>query len=254
MAEGREWPVRLSSCRRSRGGRSRRPKSGPAPVRGGVRRRRFERHQFAAGAVHVDGQREARAEGAVVVRNVGSLLRRVNCPTSRMADRGWGMARRVATLSPRPEPLGVFGGALVVSCGSRIADPCRYLLRVCGRLDTLRFAAHSGNPTGRRCASIRSVTSQGHPYARFYHALATGNARIGEAAARGLQQRHVAESKADGRSRGMPTRPGDAPEGSPAWGTVRHSSSSYNGQVSPSRLQEVLHAVPSATRIVFAAY
>ena len=44
------------------------------------------------------------------------------------------------------------------------------------------------------------------------------------------------------------------PEGSPTWGTVRHGSPSYNGQVSPSRLQEVLHAVPSATRIVFAAY
>jgi hypothetical protein len=43
-------------------------------------------------------------------------------------------------------------------------------------------------------------------------------------------------------------------EGSPAWGTVRHSSPPYNGQVSTSRLQEVLHAVPSATLIVVAAY
>ncbi len=33
---------------------------------------------------------------------------------------------------------------------------------------------------------MRSVTSQGHPYARFRHALATGNARIAEAAARDL--------------------------------------------------------------------
>ena len=31
-----------------------------------------------------------------------------------------------------------------------------------------------------------SMTSQGHPYARFRHALATGNARIAEAAARDL--------------------------------------------------------------------
>jgi hypothetical protein len=37
---------------------------------------------------------------------------------------------------------------------------------------------------------MRSMTSQGHPYARFRHALATGNARIAEAAARDLQ--HVA--------------------------------------------------------------
>ena len=34
------------------------------------------------------------------------------------------------------------------------------------------------------------MTSQGHPYARFRRALATGNARIAEAAARDLE--HVA--------------------------------------------------------------
>jgi hypothetical protein len=34
------------------------------------------------------------------------------------------------------------------------------------------------------------VTSQGHPYARFRHALATGNSRIAEAAAREVE--HIA--------------------------------------------------------------
>lgn len=41
---------------------------------------------------------------------------------------------------------------------------------------------------------MRSVTSQGHPYARFRHALATGNARIAEAAARDLQQVGLADA------------------------------------------------------------
>jgi hypothetical protein len=39
-----------------------------------------------------------------------------------------------------------------------------------------------------------SVTSQGHPYARFRHALATGNARIAEAAARDLQHVGLADA------------------------------------------------------------
>lgn len=39
-----------------------------------------------------------------------------------------------------------------------------------------------------RCANMCSMTSEGHPYARFRRALATGNARIAEAAARDLQQ------------------------------------------------------------------
>jgi hypothetical protein len=38
------------------------------------------------------------------------------------------------------------------------------------------------------------VTSQGHPYARFRHALATGNARISEAAARDLQHVGLADA------------------------------------------------------------
>jgi hypothetical protein len=39
-----------------------------------------------------------------------------------------------------------------------------------------------------------SVTSQGHPYARFRHALATGNSRIAEAAARDLQHVGLADA------------------------------------------------------------
>jgi hypothetical protein len=38
------------------------------------------------------------------------------------------------------------------------------------------------------------MTSQGHPYARFRHALATGNARIAEAAARDLQHVGLADA------------------------------------------------------------
>ena len=37
------------------------------------------------------------------------------------------------------------------------------------------------------------MTSQGHPYARFRHALATGNARIAEAAARDLHHVGLAD-------------------------------------------------------------
>ena len=43
---------------------------------------------------------------------------------------------------------------------------------------------------GWACANMCSVTSQGHPYARFRRALATGNARIAEAAARDVD--HIA--------------------------------------------------------------
>ena len=45
-----------------------------------------------------------------------------------------------------------------------------------------------------RRANIRSVTSQGHPYARFRRALATGNPRIAEAAARDLEHIGLADA------------------------------------------------------------
>jgi hypothetical protein len=45
-----------------------------------------------------------------------------------------------------------------------------------------------------RCANMRSMTSQGHPYARFRRALATGNARVAEAAARDLQHVGLADA------------------------------------------------------------
>ncbi len=41
---------------------------------------------------------------------------------------------------------------------------------------------------------MRSMTSQGHPYARFRRALATGNSRIAEAAARDLQHVGLADA------------------------------------------------------------
>jgi hypothetical protein len=51
----------------------------------------------------------------------------------------------------------------------------------------LQFAALSLLPGSQPplCEHV-FVTSQGHPYARFRHALATGNARIAESAARDL--------------------------------------------------------------------
>ena len=47
---------------------------------------------------------------------------------------------------------------------------------------------------GQRYANMCSMTSQGHPYARFRRALATGNARIAEAAARDLEHVSLADS------------------------------------------------------------
>lgn len=47
-----------------------------------------------------------------------------------------------------------------------------------------------------RWTNIRSVTSQGHPYARFRRALATGNARIAEAAAREVEHISLADALA----------------------------------------------------------
>jgi hypothetical protein len=41
---------------------------------------------------------------------------------------------------------------------------------------------------------MRSVTSQGHPYARFRRALSTGNVLIAEAAARDLQTIGLADA------------------------------------------------------------
>jgi hypothetical protein len=41
---------------------------------------------------------------------------------------------------------------------------------------------------------MRSVTSQGHPYARFRRALATGNPRIAETAAREVRRLSLADA------------------------------------------------------------
>ena len=64
-------------------------------------------------------------------------------------------------------------------------------LQLGGQLASLRFAARGRNALPRRTrANMCSMTAQGHPYARFRRALATGNARIAESAARDLE--HVA--------------------------------------------------------------
>jgi hypothetical protein len=75
-----------------------------------------------------------------------------------------------------------------------------------------------------------------------------------EAATRGWDEDELRQLARMWAAESGPAEPAGYIEGSPAWGTVRHSSPAYNGQVSPSRLQEVLHAVPSATLIVVAAY
>jgi hypothetical protein len=58
------------------------------------------------------------------------------------------------------------------------------------RICTIPANAERKTPQRLNCSSIRSMMSQGHPYARFRHALATGNVRIAEAAARDVE--HIA--------------------------------------------------------------